>query len=325
MGNTTDKTQGDRLFPDKYEVPDQSFVKTLSSQEKESFLEACVRGDVPFLKQWLTQKDAKFHAKFLNNVTGASQMYATHRAAEYGRHEFLALLYENGARLNLLTNRNNSALHIAARANQVECARVILRAGDTGWSKTRLLWLAFQQSKQPDHECLFAYLPYELIATLAVILSHLCLAFNELVQYRNIDNLTALELAMKNNARKLFPLLCTSVTVQGLNGPMGSPLHYAAAYGCHEAVKMLLSMGADVNEMNQRKETPLFRACCCYPESSKTVRTILEFYPDANIQDQTDITPLVMAQRKEYNKSAKLIERYLAGTFRKGEIDLEDT
>jgi hypothetical protein len=58
-----------------------------------------------------------------------------------------------------------------------------------------------------------------------------------------------------------------------VRGVLGSPLHYAAAKGSPEACELLLRMKSDnVNCTNMRGETPLFRACCAYPESAETVK-----------------------------------------------------
>lgn len=269
-----------------------------------------------FLNNWLEKEENDYVVKFINNVSDGNQMYATHLAAEKGHAEYLEALFFVGAQVNMLTCRGNTSLHIAARANKADCARAILRKGNSAWTVTRLLWIAFYHPTEDEaNDCFITYLPFDIIGVISLILSQLCLAFGDLVQAKNHEGLTALELAMKNNARSLFPILCTSVTVQSLNSPMGTSLHYAAACGCHEAVTLLLQMGADVNARNRRNETPLFRACCCYPESPETVRAILNYSPDTRLTDNTNTTPLMIADRKDYTESVKLIKQYNSGSF----------
>jgi hypothetical protein len=64
---------------------------------------------------------------------------------------------------------------------------------------------------------LFSYLPFDLVGVLSLLLSQLSFDFVELIQYKNSDHMTALDVAMKHNYSTLFPILCTSLTVQALS------------------------------------------------------------------------------------------------------------
>lgn len=58
----------------------------MDKQEAAAFLSAAGSGDVAYLKQWLDmhKNDAVYVEKFLNNISDRNEMYATHKAAEFG-------------------------------------------------------------------------------------------------------------------------------------------------------------------------------------------------------------------------------------------------
>lgn len=81
----------------------------------------------------------------------------------------------------------------------------------------------------------------------------------------------------------------------------GSPLIAAARLGKPRLVRLLVEGGAQVNERNQRGETPLLAACRALradPSGTSTLRSIqflLSNQADPNIQDKTGRTALMYA------------------------------
>ncbi len=129
---------------------------------------------------------------------------------------------------------------------------------------------------------------------------------------KNQDDLIPFEYALKQGARSCVPLLVTPATVAQMRGALGSPLHYAAARGSAEACQLLLRMrDARVNERNSRRETPLFRACCAYPESSETVAVLLKHGADPSLRDAGGRLPVDESDARKYHASSKLLRDHV--------------
>lgn len=236
-------------------------------------------------------------------------MYGTHLAAENGKSELLEYLFREGADWMLRTCRINTVLHIAARSNKADCVKITLRTGNEKWIVSRLLWIAnLYQSELPD--CLFAYVPKDIICVISIYLAQLCLSFGELFEAKNGDGYMALEVAMRGRCHSVIPYLVSPVTVRSLSTTMGSPLHYAASCGCAEACRLLLALGANVNATNQRCETALFRACCAYPESPEAVQEILKYHPNTRIRDNDGKLAYDMAVNRKYFEIKNLLDQY---------------
>lgn len=94
-------------------------------------------------------------------------------------------------------------------------------------------------------------------------------------------------------------------------GALGSALHVAAANGVGEqAVRMLAREAGHVNDLNERNETPLFRACCAYPEAEETVCVLLELGADWTIKATSGKTAYDEADARHYRKSCEAIMRF---------------
>lgn len=208
------------------------------------------------------------------------------------------------------TVRGNTALHIAARSGSAEAVRALLYGINAEmWQRARLLWIAYL--KPNDGQLL--HLSKDMTRLLASYLMRDCLSTNKLVRVKNHDGYTALELAMKDrcNGDVVKLLLNHSAAEIIQESPLGSALHAAAAYGLGERCRMLVRTAGDVNALNRRGETPLYRACCAYPETSETVKTLLALNADPTIAAHDGHTPLDEAVARHYKDSADLIKKFL--------------
>lgn len=285
-----------------------------TKQEAGAFLQSCEKGRLNEVKALAERVGLERAMKLVNEVSDLNAMYGTHLAAEAGHAHVLSfLVHDLKADLMARTVRHNTPLHIAARANQPECVSVLLRAGNCGWERARLLWIAYCKDRHSNPACALNVLPRDMIRLLSVYLMRDSLEFNRLILATNSDGLVPLEYAFKNGARKVFALLVSPATVAQLRGVMGSPLHYAAAKGATEAVVLLLRMkGENVDERNHRKETPLYRACCAFPEAADTVEVLLKHGADPTIAASDGKTPYQEAIARRYAASAQLINKALA-------------
>ncbi|XP_062844265.1 ankyrin repeat domain-containing protein 34C [Trichomycterus rosablanca] len=82
--------------------------------------------------------------------------------------------------------------------------------------------------------------------------------------------------------------------------PEGSPLITAAELGKLRLVRLLVEGGAQINERNQRGETPLLAACRALradqsgnTNSLRLIRFLLQHHADPNAQDKAGHTPLM--------------------------------
>lgn len=273
---------------------------------RERFVDCCRKGKLEDVMQMLTENESQ-NKSFLNSACGANEMYGTHLAAEGGHAHLLELLLQHGADPMLKTVRGNTALHIAARSGQSEAVRVILRSlSEEMWQRARLLWVA---CKKPNDGQSFPRLPPDMIRLLTYYLMRDCLSTNAMICHTNNDGATALDLAMKNRETEVVKLLLNQASASTIReGVLGSPLHAAAAYGIGEGCRLICRTTADANTLNRRGETPLFRACCAYPETEATVKCLLSLRADPTIRANDGRSPLEEAEARKYTKSAKLIK-----------------
>lgn len=285
-----------------------------SREEEASFLKACSTGDVAFLHK--VAEELKHDKVALRALVAAKKdgnnMHGTHLAAEAGRAEVLRILFHDfDADVMLLTVRGNTACHIAARADKAECLRLVLQKSNEMWLRVRLLWVAFYK---PTAGSILNKLPKDMIRYLARMLMQDNVTFNKVITMRNGDGLTALEYAVQNNARSCYSLLVSPVTVKAISSVLGNPLHYAAAHGCMEACDILIKIDPwSINELNMRNETPLYRACCAFPECPSVVKLLLNKGADATLKAKCGKTALEEAEARKYVASAKLIRERLGG------------
>eukprot|EP01127_Copromyxa_protea_P009029 TRINITY_DN2096_c0_g1_i3.p1 TRINITY_DN2096_c0_g1~~TRINITY_DN2096_c0_g1_i3.p1 ORF type:complete len:145 (-),score=26.62 TRINITY_DN2096_c0_g1_i3:3-437(-) len=136
----------------------------------------------------------------------------------------------------------------------------------------------------------------------------------EVLDAQNDESQTPLEYAIQSRAEEAALALISPFTSHRIRGVMGSVLHLAADRGLATVCDALIKNGCLVNERNSREETPLFRACCAYPESPEAVRVFLDHNADTWAQDKFGKTALEMAESRKYWESAELIKAYRSGS-----------
>jgi ankyrin repeat protein len=298
MGNHSSSSSDEEAEP-----VDEAKEKVLRLK-KEEFINAVQGNQVKKIKQATAHLSSKKKKQIVDGFEGGYKMMATHLACENNFVELLEyLVFEMEADLFKQSSRGNLPLHIAARSNNPKCCEILLKA-TSDWERSRLLWIAFLK---PNDDCMISKMPRDMIRMLHQYSSRNNAEFNKMMLAKNNDNLSPLEYAFKNNARKCLPILITPLTVQSI-GIMGNPLHYAAAKGSLEGVQLLLNTKeVYVNALNNRNETPLFRACCAYPECADVVKLLLENGADYGLKATSNSTALIEATNRNYRESAALI------------------
>ncbi|XP_019624634.1 PREDICTED: uncharacterized protein LOC109470229 [Branchiostoma belcheri] len=100
-------------------------------------------------------------------------------------------------------------------------------------------------------------------------------------------------------------LLSAGADVNSLNDKKWSPLHLAAYNGHHETVSVLLTAGADVNARTALQSTPLYLAA--QNGHHETVSALLAAGADVNAEDDGQDSPLHMAAYNGHHETASVL------------------
>lgn len=138
------------------------------AHDDDELLVAARSGNLKAVQAAVQQRGKEQAMEHLRRTHDGNQMYATHLAAEAGHAELLAFLVgELKGDLLARTARGNTPLHIAARSDKAECCKVLLRAGNDGWAKCRLLWIALRKDRFTNPSCAISVLPKDMIRLLS--------------------------------------------------------------------------------------------------------------------------------------------------------------
>jgi ankyrin repeat protein len=186
-------------------------------------------------------------------------------AAQDGNAETVKLLIEKGADVSARTQDENSALHVAAEANDTESVRLLLAKGADINAKNRF----------GDTALMYA-------AALGNIESMKLL----LAKGADVNVVDAAEGGRVKNG----PIALGSFTA----------LHLAALTGGADAVKLLLQAGAHVNLQDVRGMTPLMLAIGTDRPDMAAIRLLLEKGADKNIKSKAGETAADWAMKFNY-------------------------
>ena len=109
-------------------------------------------------------------------------------------------------------------------------------------------------------------------------------------------------------AFKVFLKHGSSVSRKSYNG--SEPLHFAAGSGSVDSVEALLSLGADVNAVDNMGKTPLHRAVKAYYNRVATIECLLRHGASVNARDKDGKTPLAYSLKGEFEPMEERTIRY---------------
>lgn len=217
-------------------------------------------------------------------------------AVNYGDSRIVELLIKNGADVNLANKRGNTPLHLAVSSGQIKMTELLLKHGA-------------QISKSNHYE----ETPFDLAMKLKDFhVATVIMMSGQKVEPKNQKGVPYLCIAAKqstdaekiNGLYELSPQLLESRDKTGK-----TPLLIAAEAGNFSAVKVLLSLGADVRAVSKKEGTSVLHlaAGCGSSETFREILSQLGDQVDINQQDKDGRTPLhflLMGTRRRRTKKA---------------------
>lgn len=263
----------------------------------EDFLEAVRKGDSKIVEDCVSanilppEKDWKGGYKFLNvalaykeyhiakillskvtsvnNETGRPERNPLHYAATDNRTEMIQLLIDKGADVNAIDEHDMSPLHYAVILDNFETVNLLL---DNGASADEVT----------DH--MFRFTPYQ----------HACKGAKSQILECFLNH--------GSDANDVFEMPDNLICPK-----RSTPLHMAITQKNLDTINLLLDRNADVNHVNENKESSLHLAC--RENNTEVVKLLIDHKARINVKSKDNTTPLHIAVR---NGNIEIVEALLS-------------
>ncbi|KAK7929418.1 hypothetical protein WMY93_005813 [Mugilogobius chulae] len=278
----------------------------------------------------LLDKKANPNARALNGFTPL-HIACNHRvwfdshscSCLYGPPQHCPTFAANGASPDIRNIRGETALHMAARAGQMEVVRCLLRNGafvdamaredqtplhiSSRLGKTDIVQLLLQHMAHPDAATTNGYTPLHISAregqveTAAVLLE--AGASHSLATKKGF---TPLHVAAKYGSLDVAKLLLQKKALPDDIGKNGlSPLHVAAHYDNQEVALLLLDKGASPHVTAKNGYTPLHIAA--KKNQTNLALALLQYGAETNALTKQGVSPLHLAAQEGHAEMAALL------------------
>ncbi|XP_023272618.1 transient receptor potential cation channel subfamily A member 1 [Seriola lalandi dorsalis] len=194
--------------------------------------------------------------------------------------EALSILIKHGARLCQQNKLGHFAIHAAAFAGAKKAMEVILKAGEElGHSAVAHINYLDKSRSSPLHLAVRG----GNIDTIC-----LCIATGAKVDQQQNDRSTPLHLACTQGATEVVKLILSSFDqvediINLTDGACQTPLHRATVFDHTELAEYLISLGADLNSIDCKGNSPLLLATNC--GAWRTVSLLLSKGANVNVKD----------------------------------------
>lgn len=255
--------------------------------------------------------NAPFQSDLFRNASLLAKNYAFLWASYIGRLDYMQLLFEQGADVNFVYEIDNfSALHLSALNGSVTCCEWLLSHGcvfrKTANGLLPLHYAVFGNSK--DVSALLIVNGCEMPDTVlnsavyanAVDCVLFLLSRKIGVNTFDKDGMAPIHIASDHNniscLRHLLEHPKILINLKTRDERNYAAIHLAAENGYDECIRILVGKGANVNEANNKKETPLHLACKM--QYLDCVEILLKSQAIVNAQNNDERTPLHAAVSK---------------------------
>jgi ankyrin repeat protein len=205
-----------------------------------------------------------------------------HRAAWYGRVEIMTMLLDAGADINAVDGNRHTACRVAILYNEFDALKLLVERGANldvvDFNGRSLLSIYIVARLGRDER--FAILLLDAGAPLDGLSNGKLMAlvtsvavFNRLMARgvnfttmrdgsgRTLFHYVARSVACENDLRFFLANVCSNDAVHAVDNDGITPLHYASLSGNHLAVRVLVELGADIDQQN-KLGAECFDRCC---------------------------------------------------------------
>lgn len=257
------------------------------------------------LEEHIKQMEPEFQEELFLSAPLPTKNLAFLWASYVNRLDYMKVLKQQGADVNTLYEGDNfNALHLCALNDSLECCKWLLSQGcvfrKTATDMTPLEYAAFGDAQQ-----VLEYLmeirndiSYTIMNSAVYANSVKCVKFlmsrKVGVNLCDREGMAPLHIACDHNNVQCLsyllehPKIIINAKTRDKRGC--SALHLAAENGHHECVRILLEHKANVNELNNKNETPLHLACKM--QHPDCVDLLLRHQANVNVKDNDERTPI---------------------------------
>ncbi|XP_011870346.1 PREDICTED: ankyrin repeat domain-containing protein 16-like isoform X2 [Vollenhovia emeryi] len=241
----------------------------------------CERFDMPAFKVNVANKDMK---------------RPLHEAAQFAQKDILKYLLTKGASVDALKRGDWTPLMLACTKSGPaarQCINTLLAADANAYLRNKDGWTPLLIACRAGDE-----------NVVDILLKHLPKCIDD----RSNNGRSALHIAAFHGHERVINLLVSSNAnlLNARDSSGSSPLHEAVKHGNLNAAKCIISLGADVNLVDNIGQTILHVAALT--DNAEAVEYILEHnLIDANCEAFFGITPLMLARRNDHSDVSNIL------------------
>lgn len=217
-----------------------------------------------------------------------------HLASDNSHYDIMESLLKNGSKVNVLDGIGQSALHRAARADDMQACRILLSYSIDSTIVSLQGYTAAQLASENVKK--FLNDPHDTVD----------------LECQLLDAAKAGDL---ETVRRIIKINPHTVNCRDLDGRHSTPLHFAAGYNRVPVVEFLLENGAEVHASDKGGLVPLHNACS-YGHYEVT-ELLVKHGANVNVSDLWKFTPLHEAAAKGKYEIVKLLLKHGADPTKK--------